>query len=215
MNPMSHIGVEFPEQTWIPFAESGSPLLCKRGHLIYRQGTPATHFYFLKRGRVKSFMRSASGEERILNTYKAGNLFGEVAFFDELPRVSSAVALTPCEIVEIDRTTVSRLIGEDPKLALALMKYLALTVRIFTAQVDQMAFHPARWRVAHYLMTRSRDGSTVFCTQEEIASSISVSRVTVNHILREFTHAGITRLDYGQIHLLDIDALSSICLDEN
>ncbi|MEI3120456.1 MAG: hypothetical protein V8S86_05595, partial [Eubacteriales bacterium] len=38
-----------------------------------------------------------------------------------------------------------------PELALAMMKYLARTVRLLSDQVDQMAFRPAQWRVARYL----------------------------------------------------------------
>lgn len=211
---MSHTGVEFPAQVWLPFSESHPPQTFKRGQMIYLQGTQATHFYYLKRGRVKSFMRSGSGEERVLTTYKAGNLFGEVAFFDKLPRVSSAVALTPCEVVMIDQQTLTDLIAAEPELALALMKYLALTVRIFTAQVDQMAFRPARWRVAHYLVTRSSEGSTIYCTQDEIASSVSVSRVTVNRIMHDLVLNNLVTLEYGKIQILDMAALSALCSDD-
>ena len=93
---------------------------------------------------MRSFIQSEDGAERALNVYGPGSLFGEASFFDELPRVSSAVALTSCEIVAIDRELVTEEIEKDPELALAMMKYLARTVRLLSTQLDQMAFRPAQ-----------------------------------------------------------------------
>ena len=123
---------------------------CSPGHLIYLQDTEATCFYYLKKGRVKSFIQSADGAERVLNLYRAGSLFGEASFFDELPRVSSAIALTPCELVPIDRELVTQAVATDPELAMSMLKYLARTVRLLSGQLDDMAFRPVPWRLAGF-----------------------------------------------------------------
>ena len=91
-----------------PFANQPPPHPLLPGYLIYLQGTEATCFYYLKQGRVRSFIQSEDGGERVLSLYGPGSLFGEAAFFDGLPRVSSAVALTPCQLVPIDRELVTR-----------------------------------------------------------------------------------------------------------
>lgn len=100
--------LDFPAGIWEAFAKSRPPVRCSPGYLIYLQDTSATCFYYLKTGQVKSFLQSEDGAERVLNVYRAGSLFGEASFFDELPRVSSAMALTPCEIVPIDRELVTQ-----------------------------------------------------------------------------------------------------------
>ena len=137
---------------WKAFAETLPEVRCSPGHLIYLQNTEATCFYYLKKGRVKSFIQSETGGERVLNIYRAGSLFGEASFLDELPRVSSAVALTSCEIVPIDRELVTEEIEKDPELALAMMKYLARTVRLLSGQLDDMAFRPVPCRLARFLL---------------------------------------------------------------
>ena len=121
---MNAFDLDFPAHIWAPFAQGRPPIRCSPGYLIYLQGTEATCFYYLKEGRVKSFIQSETGGERVLNIYWAGSLFGEASFLDELPRVSSAVALTPCQLVPIDRELVTQAISRDPELALAMMKYL-------------------------------------------------------------------------------------------
>ena len=207
--------LDLPADIWKSFADRRSVVRCSPGYLIYLQDTEATCFYYLKKGRVKSFIQSEDGAERVLNVYERGSLFGEASFFDELPRVSSAVALTACEIIPIDREMVCAEIARDPALALAMLKYLARTVRLLSAHVDDMAFRPADWRVARHLVSLSPDGSgAVPCTQDEIASSISVSRVTVSRVLRDFARRGWVRTGYRSIILTDRAALEDFCSAE-
>ena len=203
--------LDFPAGIWEAFAKSRPPVRCSPGYLIYLQDTEATCFYFLKSGRVKSFIQSEDGAERVLNVYQAGNLFGEASFFDELPRVSSAVALTPCEIVPIDRELVAQEFARNPELALAMMKYLARTVRLLSGQVDQMAFRPARWRAASYLLTLAGRGGAVSCTQDDIAAAVSASRVTVSRVLADFARTGWVELGYRTINLLEPEQLKELC----
>ena len=208
---MDGFHLDIPAHIWAPFARRRAPIRCSPGFLIYLQGTEATCFYYLKEGRVKSFIQSEDGAERVLNLYEAGSLFGEASFFDELPRVSSAVALTSCQLVPIDRELVTQEIARNPELALAMMKYLARTVRLLSSQVDQMAFHPARWRVAWYLLSHAPEGGAIPCTQEDIAAAVSVSRVTVSRILNDFARRGWVELGYRSLTLREPDALNALC----
>ena len=203
--------LDFPAGIWEPFAKSRPPVRCSPGYLIYLQNTRATCFYYLKSGKVKSFIQSEDGGERVLNLYTAGSLFGEASFFDELPRVSSAVAVVPCEIVPIDRELVTQEFARNPELALAMMQYLARTVRLLSGQVDQMAFRPARWRVANYLLTLSPAGGPVSCTQDDIAAAVSASRVTVSRVLADFARQGWVALGYRTINLLEPEQLKELC----
>lgn len=203
--------LDLPAGIWEAFARNRPPVRCSPGYLIYLQDTEATCFYFLRSGKVKSFIQSEDGAERVLNVYSAGSLFGEASFFDELPRVSSAVALTPCEIVPIDRELVVQEFAKNPELALAMVKYLARTVRLLSGQVDQMAFRPARWRVANYLLTLAGRDGAVPCTQEDIAAAVSVSRVTVSRVLGEFAQRGWVEPGYRRILLREPGELQKLC----
>ncbi len=201
----------FSPDKWSALAEGQALKLYQPGQLVYLQGEEPECFYYLAEGRVKSFLQSEDGDERVLNRYEAGSLFGEASFFDGLPRVSSAVALTPCRLAVIDRGTVLRAVSRDPELALALMKYLARTVRLLSAQVDQMAFRPARWRVANYLLTLSSRDGPISCTQDDIAAAVSASRVTVSRVLGEFARLGWVELGYRTLTVKNSGALEKVC----
>ena len=203
--------LDLPQNIWSPFARHYDASVYESGQMVYFQESPAEYFYYLKSGRVKTFISSEDGSEKVLTIYQAGNLFGEAAFFDELPRVSSAVALTRCEIVKINRQMATVAISRSPELAMALLKYLARTVRLLSNHVDDMAFLRVDQRVARYLLSLSpaQDG-TIRCTQEEIAATVSANRVTVSRILGEFQSKGWLNKGYRTIQILDQTALRQL-----
>ena len=116
--------LDLPADIWNPFAQHYAAAHYDPNQMIYFQESRAESFYYLKSGRVKTFISSEDGTEKALTVYREGNLFGEAAFFDGMPRVSSAVAITACDIVRIDRQRATQEIVQNPELALALMKYL-------------------------------------------------------------------------------------------
>ena len=202
---------EFPLEIWLPFLQKRPVVRCSPGYMIYLQGTDPTCFYFLKEGRVKSFMQSEDGAERVLTVYESGSLLGEAAFFDGLPRMSSATALSPCLLVPIDRELVSQQFAANPALAMSMIEYLARKVRMLSDHLDHMAFRPAKWRLTEHILSLSPVGDFVKCNQEEIASAISTSRVTVSRILNELAREGLVELGYQKVKILDRDRLLEIC----
>ena len=197
-----------PENSWEPFEHHYTPVVFPPGRLIYLQGSAPTRFYYLKSGRVKIFLNSEDGSEKILTVYGAGNLFGEASFFDEMPRMSSAITVTRCEVVVIDRQTLADEMARDPEMVMTLLKGLSRTVRMLSGHVDTMAFLRADQRIARYLLSLPvEEGSQVRCTQEELAAAVSVSRVTASRVLGRFVQAGILRTGYGVIRLLEPERL--------
>ena len=61
-------------------------------------------------------------------------------------------------------------VSQNPDLALAMLKYLARTVRLLSSQVDDMAFRPVPQRVAKYLLSLSPSGGVVRISQDGIAA---------------------------------------------
>ncbi len=197
-----------PENSWSAFAAHHHTVPFPPGKLIYLQGSPADRFYYLKSGRVKVFINSEDGSEKILTVYEAGNVFGEASFFDELPRVSSAITVTRCEIVVIDRPTLEEEMRQNPQILLTITRVLARTVRMLSDHVDTMAFLRADQRIARYLLSVPEDEEHVIhCTQEEIAAAVSVSRVTASRVLNRFVRCGLLQTGYGSLRILDASGL--------
>lgn len=180
------------------------------GRMIYLQGTEADHFYYILKGTVKIFISSPEGDERTLTLHHAGELIGEAAFFDGQPRVSSAVAVTNCELAAVDRAWLAEVFSQHPELAVSMLEYLARTIRLLSAHVDG-SFLQADRRIARHLLSlpANPDGS-LRCTHEEIGSSVGVSRVTVSRVLGDFAQSGVLNTGYRSVHILDRMALERL-----
>lgn len=198
---------------WAPLAEHRAPRKYAPGQLIYLQGTEADRFYYLVCGQARSYISSSTGEERLLTIHQDGDLMGEASFFDQCPRVSSAAAVTECDIVSVDRERLDRIFQAHPELAQPMLRYLARTVRLLSAQVDHMSFLRADQRVARYLLSLPPEQGELRCTHEEIGTAVGVSRVTVSRILGQLSRQGILSTGYHSIRLLDPAALAALAED--
>ena len=195
---------------WAPLAEGQSPLLFVPGQLIYLQETQPEQFYYIQSGTVKCFLSAESGEERILTHHHTGELIGEASFFDKQPRVSSAVAVTRCALVPVDRSGLQEVFAHHPDLAIHMLEYLARTVRILSAHVDG-SFLQADQRIARHLLSlRPDERGIIPCTHEDIGASVGVSRVTVSRVLGQFARCGWIQTGYRTVRLLNRGALQRL-----
>lgn len=195
---------------WSVFERWGQPAVYECGRMIYWQEEEASCFYYLKSGRVQIFLSSENGSEKTLTILGPGSLLGEAAFFDGLPRVSSARTLARSEIVSVHREQLTSYFREDPHLAMEMLRYLARTIRMLSDQVDNMTFLQADRRIARLLTAMAEEsGICIRCTHEEIGNRVGVSRVTVSKILSQFSRQGWIKPAYGSLIVSDLPALKA------
>lgn len=192
---------------WAPLAEGRSPRTYAPGQLIYLQDTQPTEFYYLEKGSARSFISSPEGAERLLTLHRNGDLMGEASFFDQCPRVSSAVAVEECKVFSIDRQRLECVFQAHPELAFPMLRYLARTVRLLSGHVDDITFRPADRRLAGALLRQAGEDSVIRTTHEELGSAVGASRVTVSRVLAQFAKNGWIKTGYGTVALIDRGAL--------
>lgn len=180
----------------------------KKNQIIYRQGEIAKSFYYLKSGQVQVFVNSSDGIEKIFTTYKKETIFGEAAFFDGFPRMSSAKTLLDSDIIMIDKADIMLYFQEKPFLALNLIELLSQKIRMLSNEIDNISFLSAEKRIAQYLFNINLDtNNSIDCTHEDIGKAVGVSRVTVSRILIKFSQYGWIDTKYKKIVILDKDSL--------
>jgi len=195
---------------WDILAENQTPRRYRAGQMIYLQGTSPDYFYYLLSGSVRSFISSPDGGERVLTVHRAGDLMGEASFFDQCPRVTSAMALEDCQVVSVSQDRLDEIFSRDPGLAMPMLRYLARTVHILSDHVDSAAL-PARQRIARYLLSLPGEpGQPLPCTHEEIGQAVGASRVTVSRVLAQWAKAGLVRGGYGTLTVQDREALEAL-----
>jgi ribosomal protein L22 len=86
-----------------------------RGEAILREGQLGQSLYTLTSGRVRVFRRdTATGRQKPLGDLKEGAFFGEISILTGQPRMATIVALTRCELLELDRPTLDEITKAHP-----------------------------------------------------------------------------------------------------
>ncbi len=113
------------------FAGAAHERTLAAGSPLFAEGSPGESLFVIRSGTVRITQRGA-GAERELALLGPGEHLGAVALLARTVRLVSAVAATPCEVLELTHADFTRLQPEKPqaclKLAIAIAVDLATRV---------------------------------------------------------------------------------------
>ena len=89
------------------------PLACAAGDLLIREGDMGAAMYFVCRGQVAIFDKTG----KMLATREEGDLFGELALLYHRPRTASVRALTPCDLIVLNKSDFDHVLQDYPAFA--------------------------------------------------------------------------------------------------
>ncbi len=131
-----------------------------RARRIFFQGDPGQALYLIEAGRVRIYVQDDGGQEISVNFLGAGDIFGELALIDGLPRSASAIAADETIVHVLSRERLRAHLLASPQLAYNFMQALAVRLRYSTLQVGNLTLHDVPGRLARKLLERffvSRD----------------------------------------------------------
>jgi CRP-like cAMP-binding protein len=191
----------------------------RRGEVIFHIGDPGDALFVIVEGEVKISLPSETGEEAILATLRAGDVFGELALLDGAPRSASASALSPTETVVLPRDKFRELIATEAGVRDALLASIAGELRRLTTHVEELHFLDITGRLAARLVRLSQEGGTRLpdggirlrtnLTQGDLAAMVGCTRQSVNKLLGQFTDDRLIRLERAGIVITDLDGLTA------
>lgn len=177
-----------------------SEVVFRRGEKLFNEGDPGDRLYLLVEGKVKLGHTAADGRENLLAVLGPGEMIGELTLFDPGPRSTTATAVAPTRMMQLDHEAMMSFIDSRPELAKHMLKALAQRLRRTNTALADLVFSDVPGRVAKALLdlsdrfgTRADDGTIHVpheLTQEELAQLVGASRETVNKSLAEFVSRG-------------------------
>ena len=189
----------------------------RRGEVIFHLGDPGDALFVIVTGDVKISLPSETGDEAILATLSAGDVFGELALLDGAPRSASATALSATETVVLPRDRFRELIATEAGVRDALLASIAGELRRLTTHVEELHFLDITGRLAARLVRLANEGGTRLpdggirlrrnLTQGDLAAMVGCTRQSVNKLLGQFTDDGLIRLEREGIVVTDVDGL--------
>lgn len=192
------------------------PLTFRQHETILRQGDRGEMLYLIQSGRVRIYALGEEGQEISLRLMGPGEVFGELALIDELPRSASAVAMEDTVVLTLPRDAYLNHLKRCPQLALNVMRTLSTRLRSTTDQAGSLAFLDVYRRVARKLLELAEGHGiaeaegvriAVQLTQQELATMVGATRESTNKALAAFRRQGLIRVHRGQIIVVNPQAL--------
>jgi CRP-like cAMP-binding protein len=107
------------------------------GEVIFKEGDRGELMYVIQAGRVRIKKDSPSGEIT-LGTLESGEIFGEMALFDRLPRSATAVAAGDARILSVDRKKLFPTISKDPTLLFKILETMSQRIRGLNDEIAKL-----------------------------------------------------------------------------
>jgi CRP/FNR family cyclic AMP-dependent transcriptional regulator len=195
----------------------------KRRQELFHKGDAGTEIYVVARGKLKALTTSTGGDDVVFSILGPGEVIGEVALLGGTPRTASVFAIETCELLVIDRRDFMAFLKNHPDVAVKLLHVLATRLKRVSELVEDTLFLNLPLRLAKKLMALARlygekvpDGLRVDLklSQEEWGDLVGATRESINKQVRQWTEAGIVRLEKGYIVILDtveLEKLAGAC----
>jgi len=179
------------------------------GQIVLLEGAASSVLYVVQAGRLKLFKTSSRGREQVLRLLRPGDMFNEVAVFDEGPNPASAQTIEDCTLYLLRRRDLMRFVSERPGIALAITRTFAKRLREALALVEDLAFRDVTSRIAKILL-EDQDGGAPRLTQELLAAMAGSRREVVGRALKALSLDSAIKLERGRIHVKDRQALEHL-----
>jgi CRP/FNR family transcriptional regulator len=186
-------------------------------HVIFREGDDSDTCYIVRSGHARAIRQHSDGRTITLARFGPGDIFGELAMFDDERRSATVEALDDLSTVAIPGSAMRGLLERHPAIAVKLVIALGRRLRAANERLSSQSFQTVQSRVAavlDQLVEQARaegEGGQrdvlVTATQAELAQLAGSSRESASRFLAVLERAGVISQGRGRLTVHDPAAL--------
>ena len=185
--------------------------------MIFREGDASDTCYIVRSGHARAVREHSDGRTIALAHFGPGDIFGELAMFDDERRSATLETLDDLEALAILGSDMRRLLREHPDIAVKLVISLGRRLREANERLTRQSFQTVQSRVAGVLtqlveQARSEGADEtdvlVRITQADVAQLAGSSRESASRFLAVLERAGVVTQGRGKITVHDPPALA-------
>src|ERR1700744_6076298 len=182
------------------------------GEMVFREGDRSDTCYLMRSGRARALSEHTDGRSITLATFGPGDIFGELAMFDDERRSATVEAVGEMSVVGVLGPDMRRLMSEHPEIAMKLVVALGRRLRETNERLSRQSFQTVQSRVAVVLgqlveqaVAEGRDGHDVLvtATQADLAQLAGSSRESASRFLAVLERAGVISQGRGRLVIHD------------
>lgn len=166
------------------------------GETVFRQGEHAAHFFLVTSGQMRLYRISPTGEEKVIDLIRPGNLFAEAVSFMGGRYPVHAAAVDQVRLVSFAFDDLNRALHDCPGLAFRMMGGMAMRIHGLVNEIDHLACGSAGQRLVYYLLDLLRDAPDsrrihLRVPKNVVASRVGVKPETLSRLLARLKESGI------------------------
>jgi CRP-like cAMP-binding protein len=201
-------------------AQLAVPRGFQAGQVVFREGDASDTCYVVHTGHTRAVHEHGDGRIITLATFGPGDIFGELALFEDELRSATVEALEETEVVAVLGPDMRRLMSEHPQIAMRFVIALGRRLRETNERLARRSFQSVQSRVAAVLgelVAQARAGRgdaqgadiQITATQTDLAKLAGSSRESASRFLAVLERAGVISQGRGRLTVHDPEALRS------
>lgn len=174
----------------------------------------AKHFFLVNSGRVKLYLTSADGMEKVIHLVGPGETFAEaIMFMDGGIYPINASVLSPTEVIAFSNQVFREILRESVDTCFRLMADMSAWLKKQLNEIDALTLQNATLRFTNYLLQQipANESGTATITLEAakhiIASRLSIQPESFSRILRTMQREGLIEANGNEIIVSDVTKL--------
>jgi CRP/FNR family transcriptional regulator, cyclic AMP receptor protein len=188
------------------------------GQVVFREGDSSDTCYVVRAGHARAIRQHADGRSITLANFGPGEIFGELAMFDDEQRSATVEALDELDTIGILGRDMRRILREHPDIAVKLVVSLGRRLRETNEQLARRSFQTVQSRVASVLSRLVEDARSegaaerdvlITATQADLAKLAGSSRESASRFLAVLERAGVIEQGRGRLVVHDPEALEN------
>jgi CRP-like cAMP-binding protein len=118
------------------------------GEVVFREGDASDTCYIVREGHARAIHEHGDGRIITLATFGPGDIFGELAMFEDELRSATVEAIEPTGVVAVLGPDMRRLMAEHPEISMRLVIALGRRLRETNERLTRQSFQTVQSRVA-------------------------------------------------------------------
>jgi CRP-like cAMP-binding protein len=197
-------------------ADVAVPRSFRAGEVVFREGDDSDTCYVVRSGHARAIREHGDGRQITLATFGPGDIFGELAMFDDERRSATVEAIDDLDALGIPGIDMRALLHRHGDIAVKLVIALGRRLRAANERLARQSFQTVQSRVAAVLaqlveQARAEGAGerdvAITATQAELAQLAGSSRESASRFLAVLERAGVISQGRGRLTVHDPAAL--------
>lgn len=215
---MDSLRLDEHEQAFLlqDLVEHGRIKNIKKKQTIYESGDTPIYVYYIKKGKVRSYLNYKDGRELSTNIYIENQFFGLESVLLNDKYGDNSATLEDAEIALIHKDNFFELLYKKPGIASKLIKELSQNIREKEEQMLGFAYDSVRKRVANALVNvaeksdQKSDEVTIKISRDDLAALAGTANETISRMLADFKDEKLLTKEGNAIIIFSVHKLKNI-----